>query len=92
MRITNGTGLPALNEASGVQAADAPAAPARAAPAVQRASDAGMLKLCRTELQKLPEVDAARVAEIEAALLDGRITFDADRLAAQITRYHGGSQ
>jgi negative regulator of flagellin synthesis FlgM len=96
MRITNGAGLPAINETAGAPGADALSASVsvsisvRPVAAIPPAGEAETLKLCRAEMQKLPDVDAGRVAEIKAALLDGRISFDAQSLAARIARYHGG--
>jgi negative regulator of flagellin synthesis FlgM len=37
----------------------------------------------------MPEIDAARVAEIRAALERGELGFDAGKLAQLIERYHG---
>jgi negative regulator of flagellin synthesis FlgM len=41
-------------------------------------------------LQELPEIDQARVAELREALAQGKLPFDAGRLAGLIDRYHGG--
>lgn len=92
MRITNGAGLPAINEAPGAQIAEGPAVVPRSASAVRPAGDAATLRLSHAEMQKLPDVDSQRVADIKAALLNGTIVFDANSLAARIARYHGGPQ
>jgi negative regulator of flagellin synthesis FlgM len=89
MKITS-TGTPATTPA-------APAAPAPAATVPQAAQASGgasaagtLLAAARAQLQQMPEVDAARVAEIRAALERGEIGFDAAKLAQLIERYHGG--
>lgn len=73
----------------------APAAPVeeKAAPvATDRASaaESALLKPAQEALAQMPDVDAAKVAELKDALARGEIKFDAGRLAALIQRYHGG--
>ncbi|GBG14237.1 uncharacterized protein NMK_1802 [Novimethylophilus kurashikiensis] len=49
-----------------------------------------ILSPAAAELDKLPEVDLGRVAEIKAALSRGEINFNASKLATLIERYHTG--
>jgi len=93
MRINSSTGQPEIRETGGPAQSEAAAKPAAATATAGNApaplqSDA--LKPAREALAALPEVDAAKVAEIKAALADGRIAFDAGKLAGLIQRYHGG--
>lgn len=89
MKITS-NGTPAA-------APTAPAAPVGAAPLVPSAAASGvaasaagaLLRTARAKLQDMPEVDAAKVAEVRAALERGEIDFDAAKLAQLIARYHG---
>ncbi|KQP37172.1 flagellar biosynthesis anti-sigma factor FlgM [Pseudorhodoferax sp. Leaf274] len=88
MKITS-TGTPATPPAAAAAPSAAAAAPA-AGTASSGASAAGaLLASARAQLQQMPEVDAARVAEIRAALERGEIGFDAGKLARLIERYHG---
>ncbi|GHD63383.1 flagellar biosynthesis anti-sigma factor FlgM [Jeongeupia chitinilytica] len=91
MKITQTGGAQPVAAATGPQgtetAAKPQAAPVRTAPASLQ-SDA--LKPAQTALAELPDVDVDKVAEIKAALADGRIRFDAGKLAALIRRHHGG--
>jgi negative regulator of flagellin synthesis FlgM len=91
MKITS-NGTPAATPV----AAPAPAAPAVLAPAASTtavavgASAAGaLLRSARAQLKQMPEVDAAKVAQVREALERGEIPFDAGKLAQLITRYHG---
>jgi negative regulator of flagellin synthesis FlgM len=43
-------------------------------------------------INELPEVDQAKVASLRDALEQGRIPFDASKLAALIDRYHRTGQ
>ena len=88
MRITANNGIVTIRETNAAQ----PAEPGAARPAVRvdgEALQSGVLKPAQAELAAMPDVDAARVAEIKAALADGRIQFDAGKLAGLIRRYHG---
>lgn len=64
-----------------------------AAPAVL-GSDATLassaLEPAKAALAALPEVDGAKVAALREALARGEISFDANRLAGLIQRFHGG--
>ncbi|HEY0955425.1 MAG TPA: flagellar biosynthesis anti-sigma factor FlgM [Roseateles sp.] len=64
----------------------APATPAAPAEALASAT----LRPAQQELAELPEIDAAKVARLREALANGEISFDADRLASLIQRFHGG--
>lgn len=44
----------------------------------------------QAQLAAMPEVDAARVAEIKAALARGEIAFDPQKIAGLVVRHHGG--
>lgn len=61
---------------------------AAAAPAAALAS--ATLRPAQEALAELPEIDAAKVARLREALANGEISFDADRLASLIQRFHGG--
>ena len=68
------------------------ATPAAAPAAVDRASaaESALLKPAQAAMDQMPDIDAAKVAELRDALARGDIKFDAARLAALIQRYHGG--
>lgn len=81
------------NPAAGVGplggATSEPAAPAApTAPVAELAS--ATLRPAQQELAQLPEIDAAKVARLREALANGEISFDAERLASLIQRFHGG--
>ncbi|MEK6349380.1 MAG: flagellar biosynthesis anti-sigma factor FlgM [Burkholderia sp.] len=95
MRITSGAGLPAADDLAATVRDTRPAPAARGG--MQRTEahelrDAGLLKAAHAAQRALPEIDAARVEQIRAALAAGEIPFDAARLAAAISRFHGGRQ
>lgn len=48
------------------------------------------VQAAQLQLAAMPEVDAARVAEIKAALARGEIGFDAQKIAGLVVRHHGG--
>lgn len=60
------------------------------------AGDAGLevelLRPAREVLRELPDFDAARVAALRAALQEGRLPFDAGKLAGLIQRFHGAKE
>ncbi|MFC5458269.1 flagellar biosynthesis anti-sigma factor FlgM [Massilia niabensis] len=88
MKIT-GTGAPAMTPAvGGAAAAPAPvSSPMSAAPA---ALESSVLQPAAQALRAMPDIDAARVAELRDALAKGELPFDASRLAGLIQRFHGG--
>lgn len=71
---------------------------AQQAPAGARVAQAhvgpqmALVQAARAEVAAMPEVDAARVAEIKAALERGEISFDPRKLAGLIVRHHGGHE
>lgn len=84
---------------SGSPAANVPPAPAPAemmpaataaapVPAPATLQSAG-LKQARAAMSALPEIDHAAVAALRDALANGRLPFDAGKLAGLIDRYHG---
>ncbi|MBM3114708.1 flagellar biosynthesis anti-sigma factor FlgM [Jeongeupia naejangsanensis] len=91
MKITQTGGAQPVAATPAAQGTDTAAKPqsttVRTAPAGLQ-SDA--LKPAQAALAELPDFDADKVAEIKAALADGRIGFDAGKLAALIRRHHGG--
>ena len=90
MKISHHSPAPELRDTTtATPAATATAAPA---PAVAAAAplQSALLQPARAALDALPEIDAERVAEIKAALAEGKIGFDAGKLAGLIRRYHGG--
>jgi len=73
----------------GGQAAPAPVqAEAQALPAAALQSE--VLKPAADALSAMPDFDAARVAELRAALARGELPFDPGRLAGLIQKFHGG--
>ncbi|WP_220094828.1 flagellar biosynthesis anti-sigma factor FlgM [Paraburkholderia hayleyella] len=94
MRITNLSDQTMINEtvpARDGEGALKKAVRAERAPSSEGAGrDAALLKATQASLDKTPAIDAARVAEIKSALNAGEITFDADKLASLMLRYHGG--
>ena len=60
------------------------------APEVMVGADTASLQAAQAEMAQMPEVDAARVAEIKAALARGEIGFDPKKLAQLVVRHHGG--
>lgn len=71
-------------------AAVAAALPAVTAPEVQVGAQTTRIQAAQQQLAALPEIDAARVAEIKDALARGEITFDPRKLAGLVVRHHGG--
>ena len=93
MRIANAAGLPAINETESVQRGDAVQRTAAAAPvtgAADKTRDREAIDAARAEMDRTPEIDMKRVAEIRAALKAGTIHFEAAKIAGLIQRYHGG--
>lgn len=92
MKITTNTGPQAISNSGNAPAADTPAKTDR--PTGQRVTQEGLqsdtLKPVQAALGEMPEIDEAKVAEIKAAMAEGRIQFDAGKLAGLIRRYHGG--
>jgi len=66
------------------EAGTAPEEPATVAPG----SDADIVRAAEAALKSSSLLDG-RVAEIRQAIQSGRVSFDADVLAAGILRYHG---
>lgn len=60
------------------------------APDVHVGVQAASVQRAQVQLEQMPEVDAARVAEIKEALARGDIGFDPKKLAQLIVRHHGG--
>lgn len=92
MKITNNPAPQAATNTSKAPAAESSAGNDR--PGGPRVTQDGLqsdtLKPAQAALAEMPEIDEARVAEIKAAMADGRIQFDAAKLAGLIRRYHGG--
>ena len=55
-------------------------------------AQASLVQAAQAQVLAMPEVDAARVAEIKEALQRGDISFDPQKLAQLIMRHHGGRQ
>lgn len=68
----------------------APAVLGASAPAAAEALASSVLAGAKAELAAMPEIDQARVDALRAALERGEISFDAERLASLIQRFHGG--
>ena len=57
---------------------------------VQVGAQAARVQAAQGQLAAMPDVDAARVAEIKAALTRGEISFDPQKIAGLVMRHHGG--
>ncbi|WP_174873890.1 flagellar biosynthesis anti-sigma factor FlgM [Vogesella oryzae] len=97
MKITSSsTGIPEIRDATPAagNSADSGAAGrtvAAAAPAAPSAPlQSAVMQPAQEALAAMPDIDAERVADIKAALAEGKINFDAGKLAGLIRRYHGG--
>jgi negative regulator of flagellin synthesis FlgM len=86
MKITGATTVPVTLTPQG------PSAPAPAPAASSAPLQSEVLQPAREALAKLPDFDAARVAELRDALAKGELPFDATRLAGLIQRFHGGGR
>lgn len=71
-------------------AASLPVAAAVVAPDVQVGVQAASVQRAQVQAAQMPDVDAARVAEIKEALARGDISFNPQKLAQLILRHHGG--
>ena len=71
-------------------AAALPTAAAVVAPDVQVGAQTASVQRAEAQLAQMPDVDAARVAEIKEALARGDISFNPHKLAQLIQRHHGG--
>lgn len=71
-------------------AASLPVAAAVVAPDVQVGVQAASVQRAQVQAAQMPDVDAARVAEIKEALARGDISFNSQKLAQLILRHHGG--
>ena len=71
-------------------AAPLPSAAAVVAPEVHVGAQAANVQRAQASLAQMPDVDAARVAEIKEALARGDISFNPQKLAQLIARHHGG--
>ena len=87
------TGSSSSGAVAGVgTAAQAVSAPVQheAPAAVGAALQSEVLKPATDALSAMPDFDAARVAELRAALARGELPFDPGRLAGLIQKFHGG--
>jgi negative regulator of flagellin synthesis FlgM len=94
MRITNGAAVAAMTEATQPITVGKTAGAARATrPATETGPTGAVqaIKAAHAAFSQAPEIDAARVAEIKAALAAGELPFDAGKLARLVIRHHGGS-
>ena len=57
---------------------------------VQVGAQAARVQVAQSQLAAMPDIDAARVAEIKAALARGEINFDPKKIAGLVMRHHGG--
>jgi len=72
-------------------AAALPMAAAVVAPEVQVGAQAASVQRAQAQMAQMPDVDAARVAEIKEALARGDISFDPRKLAQLVQRHHGSA-
>ncbi len=92
MKITSNGPVPtpaATASASAPPASSTAGTKASTVPPDTGSADGALLRTARMQLQQMPEMDMARVAELRGALERGEISFDANRLADLIVRYHG---
>lgn len=82
----------ALNTGAGAAIARSGAASSSvvAPDAVHVGAQTERVQAAQAQLAAMPEVDAARVAEIKEALARGEIGFDAQKIAGLVVRHHGG--
>ncbi|MET0518967.1 MAG: flagellar biosynthesis anti-sigma factor FlgM [Burkholderiaceae bacterium] len=66
------------------------AAPAVLGAAPATALESSHLQPAQQALAAMPEIDQAKVDALREALSRGEISFDANRLASLIQRFHGG--
>ncbi|GAB7539405.1 flagellar biosynthesis anti-sigma factor FlgM [Burkholderia sp. 22PA0099] len=97
MRITPSAGHSATDDVAATARDARPALAPAARGGVQRTEahelrDAGLMKAAHAAQRAMPAIDTARVEQIRAALAAGEMPFDAGRLAAVISRFHGGSR
>jgi negative regulator of flagellin synthesis FlgM len=90
MKITGATTPSVTLTPHGPAAAPAPAEAPAAAAAAPLQSEA--LQPAKEALARLPDFDAARVAELRDALAKGDLPFDPARLAGLIERFHGSGR
>lgn len=88
MRINANPGGP-MGVAASAGATGEPTTPATATAPTEALASA-TLRPAQQALAELPEIDAAKVQRLREALANGEISFDADRLAALVQRFHGG--
>ncbi|CAG9246943.1 Anti-sigma-28 factor [Burkholderia diffusa] len=62
------------------------------APAARTDFSIEAVRSAQAALRSLPDFDEARVDALRIALAEGRIPFDAGRLAELIQRFHGGRE
>lgn len=85
----NSTGTPPLAPLPAATPAAVASGPAPTPDSGGSTPQSALLQTARAQLQEMPQIDQARVAEVRAALERGEIAFDAAKLAGLITRYHG---
>lgn len=68
----------------------APAVLGSNAAAAPEALESSVLQGAKASLAAMPEIDQAKVDALREALARGEISFDANRLAKLIQRFHGG--
>lgn len=91
MKISTSSAIPEVRDTTANSGASGNVAPRPAAPAAAAAPlQSAVLQPAQAALSAMPEIDAERVADIKAALAEGKINFDAAKLAGLIRRYHGG--
>lgn len=91
MKISSSSGMPEIRDTAASSGASGSVAPRAAAPVASAAPlQSAVLQPAQAALDAMPEIDAERVADIKAALAEGKINFDAGKLAGLIRRYHGG--
>lgn len=94
MKITGPQGQaiekPAGESKVGESAKTLAAAPAVLGTAAPAALASSVLEPAKAALQALPEIDQVKVEALREALARGEISFDANRLAKLIQRFHGG--
>lgn len=89
MKISASSSTASAGVAAGAPSVAAPL-PGEAPAAPAAALQSEVLSPATQAMRAMPDFDAARVAELRAALTRGELPFDPARLAGLIQKFHGG--
>lgn len=92
MRITTGAspGTPSVARSADADAISTTTAVDTAASSAAAPLQSDVLQPAMAALNKLPEIDHERVAQLRDALAKGELPFDPAKLAGLMQRFHGG--